>query len=72
MGGGAFAFAGMLHSGSILATPKGVRALEAASVDDLDQRALSALFDECVDWPGSIEFLIVGHRRADGADPEAR
>jgi uncharacterized protein len=59
-GQGAFAFAGMLHSGSILATPKGVRALKAASVDDLDQRALSALFDECVDWPGSIEFLVVG------------
>ena len=59
-GQGAFAFAGMLHSGSILATPKGVRALEAASVDDLDQRALSALFEECVEWPGSIEFLIVG------------
>jgi uncharacterized protein len=59
-GQGAFAFAGMLHSGSILATPKGVRALKAASVDDLDERALSALFDECVDWPGVIEFLVVG------------
>jgi uncharacterized protein len=59
-GQGAFAFGGMLHSGSILATPKGVRALKAASVDDLDQRALSALFGECLDWPGSIEFLIVG------------
>jgi len=59
-GHGAFAFAGMLHPGSILATPKGVRALEAASVDNLDQGALSALFDECVEAPGSIEFLIVG------------
>ena len=55
-GRGAFAFAGMLHSGSILATPKGVRALEAASVDDLDQRALSALFDECADGPDRSSF----------------
>ena len=34
-GQGAFAFAGMLHAGSILATPQGVRAIEAASVEDL-------------------------------------
>jgi uncharacterized protein len=59
-GGGAFAFAGMRHTGSILATPKGVRALEATSVDDLNQRALSALFEECVEAPGSIEFLVIG------------
>jgi uncharacterized protein len=59
-GAGAFAFAGMAHTGSILATPKGVRALEAGSVEDLDERALSALFAECADWPGSIEFLILG------------
>jgi uncharacterized protein len=59
-GHGAFAFAGMLHTGSILATPKGVRALSATSVDDLDSRALSALMTECAESPGSIEFLIVG------------
>jgi uncharacterized protein len=59
-GHGAFAFAGMRHAGSILATPKGVRAIEAGSVDDLEKGALSALIVECAENPGSIEFLIVG------------
>ena len=59
-GGGAFAFAGMLHTGSILATPRGVRALEAGSVEDLDERALAPLIVECVEAPGSIEFLVIG------------
>ena len=59
-GAGAFAFAGMRHEGSILATPQGVRAIEAASVDDLDPGALAPLFAECAERPGSIEFLIVG------------
>jgi uncharacterized protein len=59
-GSGAFAFAGMLHAGSILATPQGVRAIEAASVDDLDADALAPLVAECAARPGSIEFLIVG------------
>ena len=59
-GGGAFAFAGMSHAGSILATPKGVRALEAGSVEELDERALAPLIVECVEWPGSIEFLVIG------------
>ena len=45
---------------SILATPKGIRALEARSVDDLDERALSPLHVECLGAPGSIEFLVVG------------
>jgi len=59
-GHGAFAFAGMRHAGSILATPQGVRAIEAAIVDDLDAGALAPLFAECAERPGSIEFLIVG------------
>ena len=59
-GRGAFAFAGMLHAGSILATPQGVRAIDAASVEDLDEIALAPLIAECADRPGSIEFLIVG------------
>ena len=59
-GAGAFAFAGMSHAGSILATPAGVRAIEAASVDDLDEIALAPLIAECADGPGSIELLIVG------------
>jgi uncharacterized protein len=59
-GGGAFAFAGMSHRGSILATPQGVRPIDAASVEDLDERSLSPLFAEVAERPGSIEFLIIG------------
>jgi uncharacterized protein len=59
-GQGAFAFAGMSHTGSILATPNGVRSIDATSVDDLDPVALAPLFDESAEKRGSIEFLIVG------------
>ncbi len=59
-GAGAFAFAGMRHAGSILATPQGVRAIEAASVDDLDASTLAPLIAECAERPGSIELLVVG------------
>ena len=59
-GQGAFAFAGMRHAGSILATPKGVRPIDATSVCDLVPATLSALMEECAESPGSIEFLIVG------------
>jgi uncharacterized protein len=59
-GGGAFAFAGMSHRGSILATPKGVRPIEATSVEDLRQHTLAPLFSEIEEAPGSIEFLVVG------------
>ena len=59
-GQGAFAFAGMRHAGSILATPKGVRAIDATSVDDLASVALPPLIAECAENPASIEFLIIG------------
>jgi uncharacterized protein len=59
-GGGAFAFAGMSHRGSILATPKGVRPIEATSVVDLHEHSLAPLFGEIEEAPGSIEFLVVG------------
>ena len=59
-GEGAFAFAGMRHAGSILATPKGVQPIDATSVDDLASVALPPLLAECAESPGSIEFLIVG------------
>ncbi len=58
-GHGSFAFGGMLHTGSILATPRGVRAIEAARAEDLDPDALAPLFAECAEKPG-IEFLVVG------------
>src|SRR6185312_12031398 len=59
-GQGAFAFAGMRHEGSILATPKGVRPLAATSVEALDTITLAPLLSECAESPGSIEFLVVG------------
>ena len=59
-GGGAFAFAGMSHPGSILATPRGIRAIEAVTIDDLDGRSLAPLFSELREAPESIEFLAVG------------
>jgi uncharacterized protein len=59
-GGGAFAFAGMSHKGSILATPSGVRPMDATTVADLNEHTLAALFSELVEAPGSIEFLVIG------------
>ncbi len=59
-GAGAFAFAGMSHRGSILATPKGIKAIEAATIHDLDERTLAPLFAECAEAPGSVEFLVIG------------
>jgi uncharacterized protein len=59
-GGGAFAFAGMLHHGSILATPGGVRPLEATGIETLNEQTLGPLFTEMAEAPGSIEFLVVG------------
>jgi uncharacterized protein len=59
-GGGAFAFAGMSYHGSILATPKGVRGIDAPSIADLDERTLAPLFAELLDAPGSVEFLLIG------------
>ena len=59
-GGGAFAFAGMSHHGSILATPKGVRGIEAPTVAQLDERTLAPLFGELREAPGLIEFLVIG------------
>jgi uncharacterized protein len=59
-GKGVFAFAGMSHEGSILATPKGVQPIDATSIDDLHPAALAPLLAEIAERPGSIEFVIVG------------
>ena len=59
-GQGVFAFAGMQHAGSILATPQGVRAIEATGVDDLNSVTLAPLIAECAERPGSVELLVVG------------
>jgi uncharacterized protein len=59
-GRGAFAFAGMSHPGSILATPNGVRPIDVASADDLDPVVLAPLMAECAENRGAIEFLVIG------------
>jgi uncharacterized protein len=59
-GHGGFAFAGMIHRGSILATPAGVRPLDASAIGDLDPQALAPLVAELADRPRSVEFLVVG------------
>ncbi len=59
-GAGGFLFAGLSHVGSILATPKGVRAVAIAAPADIDALALAPLFAELAAEPGSIEFVVVG------------
>lgn len=50
----------MRHDGSILATPRGIRPLSAATADELDAAALAPLFDDLAEAPGSIEYLVIG------------
>jgi uncharacterized protein len=59
-GGGGFRFAGMSHVGSILATPRGVSALAAASIAEVGDEALAPLIAELQATPGAIDLLVVG------------
>jgi uncharacterized protein len=59
-GAGGFRFAGMSHTGSILATPGGVYAVEAGELSQLRLDAFAPLFAELADKPGSTELLLVG------------
>jgi uncharacterized protein len=59
-GGGGFAFAGMSHVGSILATPKGIGALAVSEAREIDEASLAPLFAELAERPGSVEFLVIG------------
>ena len=59
-GGGGFRFAGMSHTGSILATPRGISALVAASIAEVDDEALAVLVDELAAAPGAIDLLVIG------------
>jgi uncharacterized protein len=59
-GAGAFRFAGMSHVGSILATPKGIGAVDIADPRDLAPSTLAPLFAELAAEPGSVEFLVIG------------
>ena len=70
-GGGGFAFAGMSRHGSILATPKGIRAIEASTLADFDEQTLAPLFVELQEAPGSIEFLMIGSGAQVASVPKA-
>ena len=59
-GAGGFRFAGMGHVGSILATPRGVLAIDATTFDDISEATLAPLFSELAEAPGSIEFVVFG------------
>ena len=59
-GAGGFRFAGMSHVGSILATPKGVGAIDIADPRDLSRATLAPLLAELAAEPGSVEFLVIG------------
>jgi len=54
-GGGGFRFADMSHKGSILATPKGVRAIALTSAADIDEAAIAMALEA-----GPIDLLILG------------
>ena len=59
-GAGGFRFAGMGHVGSILATPRGIAAIEPKSLNEITDATLAPLFEEMAGAPGGIEFIVVG------------
>ena len=59
-GAGGFRFAGMGHIGSILATPRGIAAIEPNSLSEITDATLAPLFEEMAGAPGGIEFIVVG------------
>jgi uncharacterized protein len=59
-GGGGFRFAGMSHVGSILATPRGISAFAAASIDEVGDEALAPLIAELAASATAVELLVVG------------
>ena len=59
-GAGGFRFAGMGHVGSILATPRGIAAIEPKSLSEITDATLASLFEEMAAAPGGIEFIVVG------------
>jgi uncharacterized protein len=56
-GAGGFAFGGMSHRGSLLATPSGVRAIAAVTLAEVDAATLEPLLSEP---RGAVDFLVLG------------
>lgn len=59
-GAGGFRFAGMTHVGSILATPKGISAIAATALSDVESAAFERLFEEIEAAPGLVEYVVLG------------
>lgn len=59
-GAGGFRFAGMSHVGSILATPKGIGAVDVTDAAGIVPETLAPLFAELAAEPGCVEFLAIG------------
>ena len=55
-GNGGFRFGSLSHQGSILVLPSGVRALEAASLDEISMADIRVIQDE----KSQIDFLLIG------------
>jgi len=70
-GGGGFRFAGMSHVGSILATPRGISGLAAASIAEVGDGALAPLIAELEESPGAVELLVLGTGAPPARLPEA-
>jgi len=59
-GAGGFRFAGMSHVGSILATPKGIGAIDLEDAGSLTPDKFAPLFAELASEPGAVEFVVIG------------
>lgn len=70
-GGGGFRFAGMSHVGSILATPRGISAVAAATIAQVGDEALAPLVAELEATPGAVELLVVGVGASQARLPDA-
>ncbi|MEM7067512.1 MAG: Mth938-like domain-containing protein [Pseudomonadota bacterium] len=55
-GNGGFRFAGMSHLGSLICLPSGIYSWDVTSIDELDAKAFSKIFEEA----GDVEILLVG------------
>jgi uncharacterized protein len=69
-GGGGFRFAGMSHVGSILATPRGIAAVAAATIGEVGDEALAPLVAELEAARGAVELLVVGTGAGSARLPE--
>lgn len=65
-GNGGFQFGGMLHLGSLLILPSGMRALDVKTLSEIESAMISSLLDEKTD----IDFLLIGTGNAVSHPPQ--